>query len=298
MCDSYRKRYEQAEVEFVSAKMELHRSSELKELMSEHLCTVIQQNEVRKAKKLAELLQALNVEGPDGSVTLPALFKKTPTPGLDIWPRGGRPRTHSKTDSVKDGKPLKETTEKEVTASLDGRDSLTVTREENTDNAKGPSDEVVTLLKDKKSSEDVQLSACTSGGSAEASHVQAPHEDKPELANGTPTQTSAGSEVVIDLKSAVASATGHRAPSGECLASGVGMPHAALTSRMPSTTGSNASNPPTINGASVLASDGTGESHDQSPIGEESSLSDASPASGQHAHSRRVDSEARHASSV
>ena len=55
---------------------------------------MIQQNEVRKANKLAELLQALSIEANPGSQVVQdpsaALFHKTPTPGMDIWPKGSQ----------------------------------------------------------------------------------------------------------------------------------------------------------------------------------------------------------------
>ena len=79
-----------AEAEFVAAKLELHRSSESKELLSEHLCTIIQQNEIRKAEKLANLLKTLKLENmaEDSSHSHSvSIFQKTPTPGTDIWPR-------------------------------------------------------------------------------------------------------------------------------------------------------------------------------------------------------------------
>ena len=95
-----RKRYDAAEAEFVAAKLELHRTSESKELLSEHLCTIIQQNEVRKAEKLAELLKTLELENSvvdlshsvTDSQSRHTLFQKTPTPGINIWP-------HNKTSS-------------------------------------------------------------------------------------------------------------------------------------------------------------------------------------------------------
>ena len=93
-----RKRYDLAETEFIAAKLELHSTSEAKELLSEHLCNVIQQNEIRKAKKLAELLQVLNVESGVPTSTaaplLPPLLQRTPTPGLDIWPNKGKVDAH------------------------------------------------------------------------------------------------------------------------------------------------------------------------------------------------------------
>jgi len=57
----FRKRYEHAEAEFVAAKLDLHRKTERKEMLTEHLLAVIQQNEERKAKKLEELMAKLDV---------------------------------------------------------------------------------------------------------------------------------------------------------------------------------------------------------------------------------------------
>ncbi|XP_070332490.1 LOW QUALITY PROTEIN: RAB6-interacting golgin-like [Odocoileus virginianus] len=55
------KRFDWAEAEYVKAKLELQRKTELKEQLTEHLCTIIQQNELRKARKLEELMQQLDV---------------------------------------------------------------------------------------------------------------------------------------------------------------------------------------------------------------------------------------------
>ncbi|GCC30963.1 RAB6-interacting golgin [Chiloscyllium punctatum] len=57
-----KKRYDQAEVEYVAAKLDLYKKNELKEQLTEHLCTIIQQNELRKANKLEELMQQLEME--------------------------------------------------------------------------------------------------------------------------------------------------------------------------------------------------------------------------------------------
>ena len=51
-----------AEREYVSAKLSLATSGERKDLLSQHLCAVIQENEGRKAAKLAELMQELNIQ--------------------------------------------------------------------------------------------------------------------------------------------------------------------------------------------------------------------------------------------
>lgn len=59
---NFRKRFERAEAEYIASKMELYKWSEQKELLSNHLCAVIQQNESRKAEKLSELLKSLQLE--------------------------------------------------------------------------------------------------------------------------------------------------------------------------------------------------------------------------------------------
>ncbi|TRZ02414.1 hypothetical protein DNTS_034469 [Danionella cerebrum] len=55
------KRFEKAEAEYVCAKLDLHRKTEVKEQLTEHLCAIIQQNELRKARKLDELMLQLEL---------------------------------------------------------------------------------------------------------------------------------------------------------------------------------------------------------------------------------------------
>ncbi|CAG0883022.1 unnamed protein product [Darwinula stevensoni] len=55
------KRYEKAEKEFVEAKMLLFNKMERKEQLTEHLCHIIEANECRKANKLSELMQKLEL---------------------------------------------------------------------------------------------------------------------------------------------------------------------------------------------------------------------------------------------
>ncbi|XP_014193934.1 RAB6-interacting golgin isoform X2 [Haplochromis burtoni] len=57
-----KKRYERAEAEYVIAKLDLHKKTEVKEQLTEHLCAIIQQNELRKAHKLEELMQQLQLQ--------------------------------------------------------------------------------------------------------------------------------------------------------------------------------------------------------------------------------------------
>ncbi|KAH8257124.1 hypothetical protein KR038_003922 [Drosophila bunnanda] len=55
------KQYVKIEAQFLKAKIELHNASEKKELLTEHLCTVIAHNEDRKAQKLTELMQKVGL---------------------------------------------------------------------------------------------------------------------------------------------------------------------------------------------------------------------------------------------
>ncbi|XP_073973121.1 golgin, RAB6 interacting isoform X2 [Rhodnius prolixus] len=55
------KRFNRAEKEYVEAKMELFTKKERKELLTSHLCSIIEQNELRKAKKISDLMEKLEV---------------------------------------------------------------------------------------------------------------------------------------------------------------------------------------------------------------------------------------------
>lgn len=46
----------------MTAKLDLHKKTEVKEQLTEHLCAIIQQNELRKAHKLEELMQQLQLQ--------------------------------------------------------------------------------------------------------------------------------------------------------------------------------------------------------------------------------------------
>jgi len=56
------KRYDRAEKEFVESKLHLFSALERKELLTDHLCTIIEQNEIRKAKKLNALMEELQLD--------------------------------------------------------------------------------------------------------------------------------------------------------------------------------------------------------------------------------------------
>lgn len=58
---SFRENYNQIESQFLAAKLNLHQISEKKEMLTEHLCTIISHNEDRKAKKLTELIDKVGI---------------------------------------------------------------------------------------------------------------------------------------------------------------------------------------------------------------------------------------------
>lgn len=61
----HRENYHQIESQFLAAKLDLHHITEKKELLTEHLCTIISHNENRKAKKLSELLDKVGLNADD-----------------------------------------------------------------------------------------------------------------------------------------------------------------------------------------------------------------------------------------
>lgn len=61
----HRKRYLRIEREFLDAKLVLQQKLEKKELLTGHLCTIIEQTEERKAEKLTELLSKLELKDVD-----------------------------------------------------------------------------------------------------------------------------------------------------------------------------------------------------------------------------------------
>lgn len=67
-CHEYnaaKKRFEQSEIEYIAAKMDLNKKTVMKEDLTEHLCHLIEANEERKSKKLEELMTRLDVEEND-----------------------------------------------------------------------------------------------------------------------------------------------------------------------------------------------------------------------------------------
>ena len=52
--------------------MDLHRTSQSRDLVSEHLSSVIHLNEMRKAKKLADLMEDLELETDEETVNAKA----------------------------------------------------------------------------------------------------------------------------------------------------------------------------------------------------------------------------------
>jgi len=95
MIGGCRKRYDRAEREFIEAKMDLHGKSEAKDLLTEHLYTVIHQNEVRKAKKLAELTHKLELESTEDDDQV--LEASVPVPLCLVMPINRLTSTHGPT---------------------------------------------------------------------------------------------------------------------------------------------------------------------------------------------------------
>lgn len=59
--NNVQKQYDSIEQLFLKAKLDLHQASEKKELLTEHLCTIITHNEDRKAKRLTELMEKVGL---------------------------------------------------------------------------------------------------------------------------------------------------------------------------------------------------------------------------------------------
>ncbi|XP_044734128.1 RAB6-interacting golgin [Chrysoperla carnea] len=55
------KRFERVEKDYTSTKLKLEQKRERKDLLTQHLCTIIQQNEKRKADKLSSLMKELEL---------------------------------------------------------------------------------------------------------------------------------------------------------------------------------------------------------------------------------------------
>lgn len=56
-----RKQYTKMESQFLKMKLDLHNAAERKELLTEHLYTIIAHNEDRKAQKLSELMSRVGL---------------------------------------------------------------------------------------------------------------------------------------------------------------------------------------------------------------------------------------------
>lgn len=57
-----KKKYDRAEKDYVDAKLNLHIKQERKELLTEHLMTIIEESEDRKSKRLADLMTKLQID--------------------------------------------------------------------------------------------------------------------------------------------------------------------------------------------------------------------------------------------
>ena len=105
--------------------MTLHHSTEHKELLAEHLCAVIQENEIRKAKKLEELMVKLDltVGSDENTVSSKVLvYQRTPTPRYEHWPQStsaSNPKGDTITNSLSDTSKEHTENSKTVTDAVD-----------------------------------------------------------------------------------------------------------------------------------------------------------------------------------
>eukprot|EP00045_Choanoeca_perplexa_P018426 m.291443 g.291443 ORF g.291443 m.291443 type:complete len:313 (+) comp17816_c0_seq6:6785-7723(+) len=60
--EAARQRFDRAEAEYVQAKLEMHKASDVKEQLTEHLMLIIQKNEERKAEKLDAIMTQLDAD--------------------------------------------------------------------------------------------------------------------------------------------------------------------------------------------------------------------------------------------
>nr|CAD7405587.1 unnamed protein product [Timema cristinae] len=112
------KRYDRAEKEFLEAKLLLFSKLERKEMLTEHLCRIIEQNEARKARKLSLLMDQLEL----GTITSPlcGLDQVSYTACNTLKPRQIQPTL------VDDGPPQEEPVVREDAHMQDGADTQVV----------------------------------------------------------------------------------------------------------------------------------------------------------------------------
>nr|CAD7443190.1 unnamed protein product [Timema bartmani] len=126
------KRYDRAEKEFLEAKLLLFGKLERKEMLTEHLCRIIEQNEARKARKLSLLMDQLELgtivdiplgqRSPPGSVTSPLY-------GLDqvSYTACNTLKSHQiQPSTVYDSPPQEEPVAREDTRIQDGADTQAI----------------------------------------------------------------------------------------------------------------------------------------------------------------------------
>ncbi|ELU14526.1 hypothetical protein CAPTEDRAFT_199478 [Capitella teleta] len=109
------KKYDHIEKEFIEAKLDLHRKEEIKESLTDHLYTIIHQNEVRKAKKLAELMHKLNMEESGEEEALVGEVEHMELPCVTLFQPRAKPREQlAKEEGEKKGEIIKENGEKKT----------------------------------------------------------------------------------------------------------------------------------------------------------------------------------------
>nr|CAD7416642.1 unnamed protein product [Timema poppensis] len=114
------KRYDRAEKEFLEAKLLLFSKLERKEMLTEHLCRIIEQNEARKARKLSLLMDQLELGTVVETSPLCGLDQVSYTACNTLKSRQTQPSL------VNDGPPQEEPVVREDARMRDGTDTQVV----------------------------------------------------------------------------------------------------------------------------------------------------------------------------
>lgn len=77
------RRYEKAEKEYVTAKLDYFEKKDIKDELTEQLYAIIQDNEVKKAKKLEELMTKLSADSENSSASVTPISLSPPPPLQD-----------------------------------------------------------------------------------------------------------------------------------------------------------------------------------------------------------------------
>lgn len=132
---------------FIASKIDLQRKSEIKDQLTEHLYTVINKNEVRKAQKLGELMKEMEMEPEafDMPDVLPLATFNTLNPLQTLRPKKAVNSETKPTDMTNKTSPLVGATTESNRSDGGANDSavLDCSKKETCENIENPSDNLV-----------------------------------------------------------------------------------------------------------------------------------------------------------